>query len=176
MNKEITEVYIFIACNLSQSVLQIQPLITLMPFQRIQRNGVVFFLQIPIVLYFCNTNKFTLCCSRINYAVKGGGGGGSCNGGKGRKVKMRNSVCCALVEYSYKINFWCFRALFVPGRQSQFLFVKLLGTSKWVNLLCSEKKGVCASRKTYVRWLWQIVEGIKSAAPTASATPAQIAP
>lgn len=44
MNKGITEVYIFIACNLSHSVLQIQPLITLMPFQRIQRNGVVFFL------------------------------------------------------------------------------------------------------------------------------------
>lgn len=47
---------------------------------------------------------------------------------------MRNSLCCSLVEYSYKINFWCFRALFVPGRQSHFLFVNLLVTGNWVNL------------------------------------------
>lgn len=48
---------------------------------------------------------------------------------------MRNSLCCSLVEYSYKINFWCFRALFVPGRQSHFLFVNLLVMRNWVNLL-----------------------------------------
>lgn len=48
---------------------------------------------------------------------------------------MRNSLCFSPVEYSYKINFWCFRVLFVPGRQSHFRFVNLLVMSKWVNLL-----------------------------------------
>lgn len=78
---------------------------------------------------------------------------------------MRNSLCCSLVEYSYKINFWCFRALFVPGRQSHFLFVNLLVAGNWVNLLLllllsflrkGKKKDICASR--HVRCLWQLVE------------------
>ena len=78
---------------------------------------------------FCNTNKFTHCRSHINYAVRE----------KAAMVQRREgeneefSFLCSLVEYSYKINFLCFRALFVSGRRSHFLFVKLLGTRKWVN-------------------------------------------
>lgn len=51
-----------------------------------------------------------------------------------------------LLNIHIKIHFWCFRAFFfVPERQTYFLFVKLLGTRKWVDLLCWGKKGVCAS-------------------------------
>lgn len=73
---------------------------------------------------------------------------------KGRKVKMRNSVFLySLVEYSYKINFWCFRALCVPVCHNHFLFVKLWATRKrWISF--GESRKVSALQgKTYVRCL-----------------------
>lgn len=50
---------------------------------------------------FCNTNKFTLCCSHINYAVREKAAMLERNEGENEEF----SFLCSLVEYSYKINF-----------------------------------------------------------------------
>lgn len=78
---------------------------------------------------------------------------------KGEKVKMRNSVSYApLLNIHIKSIFLCFRALFVSGRQSHFLFVKLLGTRKWVNPFWWEEKGVCRHMWGVCGWLWTIFQ------------------
>lgn len=50
---------------------------------------------------FCNTNKFTHCCSHINYAVREKAAMVERKEGENEEFSFLGS----LVEYSYKINF-----------------------------------------------------------------------